>query len=99
MSNERSYLQHICNQNPNCNKAEHCSTTIECTTIGDLINGEKRYIKGIGSCKCEICKNCKWYVAYEGVCVNGESEKCADFTDKDFSCEKFENGVIGGEKG
>lgn len=46
--------------------------------------------------KPKICKNCKWYAAYEGVCCNGESEKHADFTDGDFSCEKFEGGEIGG---
>lgn len=47
-------IRHICNENPNCNKAEHCTTAIDCTTIGDLINGEKRYIKGLGYCEGRI---------------------------------------------
>lgn len=41
--------------------------------------------------KHKICKNCKWYAEYKGVCVNSDSKRCADFTDEYFSCEKFEN--------
>lgn len=46
--------------------------------------------------KAKICKNCKWYASYEGVCCNSDSKKCADFTDENFSCEKFESSQIGG---
>lgn len=35
------------------------------------------------------CGNCKWW-AYNDVCVNGNSEQVADFTDKDFSCDCYE---------
>ena len=44
-------VKHICSGNPNCEKAEHCTTAIDCTTIGDLMNGERRYSKGLGKCK------------------------------------------------
>lgn len=35
------------------------------------------------------CGNCKWWADNE-VCVNGDSERVADFTDKDFSCNCHE---------
>lgn len=46
----------------------------------------------IESIECEMfnrvakrnCGNCKWWVDNE-VCVNGDSEQVADFTDKEFS--------------
>lgn len=44
-------IKHICGENPNCDKAEHCETAIDCTTIANLMNGEKRYIKGLGNCE------------------------------------------------
>lgn len=44
--------------------------------------------------KYNICKNCKWYAEFEGVCCNGDSEHRADFTSEDFSCKKFENGRV-----
>ena len=40
--------------------------------------------------KNETCQTCKWYAEYEGVCTNGESEYCADFTDTDSWCEGWE---------
>ena len=36
-------------------------------------------------------KHCKWHAEYGGVCCNLDSEKCADFADEGFSCERFEN--------
>ena len=36
------------------------------------------------------CKTCKWHEAYDGVCCNGNSEKCADFTDASDCCEEWE---------
>ena len=38
----------------------------------------------------KLCLNCKWYAEYEGVCTNGESEYCADFTDDDSWCMGWE---------
>lgn len=35
------------------------------------------------------CGNCEWWADNE-VCVNGDSEQVADFTDKDFSCPHHE---------
>ncbi len=37
------------------------------------------------------CKTCKWYCEFEGVCVNADSEHCADFVDADFFCNHFCN--------
>ncbi len=36
------------------------------------------------------CKKCKYYAASEEVCCNSDSEHCADFTDPDDSCDKWE---------
>ena len=36
------------------------------------------------------CCTCKWYVTYEGVCCNGDSEHCADFTEPECCCEFWE---------
>lgn len=51
----------------------------------------------IESIECEMferstkrnCGNCKWWADNE-VCVNGDSDKVADFTDKEFSCRCHE---------
>lgn len=37
-----------------------------------------------------ICGNCKWREDFNGVCFNGNSDECAGFTDKDFSCDCHE---------
>ena len=37
-----------------------------------------------------VCKTCQYYYDFEGVCVNGYSEHCADFVDEDDSCEAWE---------
>lgn len=36
------------------------------------------------------CGNCKWRADNE-VCVNGDSDQAADFTDKDFCCSHHEH--------
>lgn len=36
------------------------------------------------------CSTCRWYAEFEGVCCNGDSEYCADFTDPEDSCEEWE---------
>ena len=38
----------------------------------------------------EACCSCKWYRKFEGVCTNGESEYCADFTSSDDYCGLWE---------
>ena len=39
----------------------------------------------------DYCCTCKWYATYEGVCCNGDSEHCADFTDPECCCEFWES--------
>lgn len=40
------------------------------------------------------CETCKWHifesVTKEKVCVNDRSDYCADWTDDDFKCSKWE---------
>lgn len=38
----------------------------------------------------QACCSCKWYAEFEGVCTNGESEYCADFTSSDDYCGLWE---------
>ena len=44
--------------------------------------------------KAKICGNCKWHVKEEitqgKVCVNGDSEKCTEFTEIDDTCRAWE---------
>lgn len=35
------------------------------------------------------CQNCDWFVLPEYVCVNGESERCADFVMPDEKCDNW----------
>ena len=37
----------------------------------------------------KYCSTCQWY-ADNGVCVNGDSEHCADFRSEDDGCEMWE---------
>ena len=37
----------------------------------------------------KTCAACKWYDKFSGVCVNSDSEHCADFQDEDGSCKCF----------
>lgn len=43
------------------------------------------------------CGNCKWWADNE-VCVNGDSEQVANFTDRDFSCKFYEREGKNGQK-
>ena len=39
----------------------------------------------------KTCETCKWRSDdFTSVCVNGDSERRADFVDKDEKCEKWE---------
>ena len=42
------------------------------------------------------CKNCKWLCdpEMESVCVNSDSEHCADFVSPNDSCSEFEHTII-----
>ena len=33
------------------------------------------------------CATCRWYEDFQGVCFNGDSPNCADFTEPDERCE------------
>ena len=43
----------------------------------------------------KCCATCDWYEDYQGVCFNGDSPHCADFTDPEGVCEEWEekNGI------
>ena len=36
-----------------------------------------------------ICRNCKHYAEYEGVCCYYKSERFADFVGEDYSCKEW----------
>lgn len=36
------------------------------------------------------CGSCKWHEDFNGVCFNGDSERCAGYTDSDESCGEWE---------
>ena len=36
------------------------------------------------------CSTCRWWEDYQGVCCNGDSEHCADFTGNEDCCECWE---------
>lgn len=38
----------------------------------------------------ECCATCDWYEDYQGVCFNGDSPNCADFTGPEDVCEEWE---------
>lgn len=38
----------------------------------------------------KCCSTCKWYEDFQGVCFNGDSERCADFTDPEDGCKEWE---------
>lgn len=42
----------------------------------------------------KLCCTCKYYAEFEGVCTNGDSEYCADFTDSGFACEQWQGNKI-----
>lgn len=35
------------------------------------------------------CKTCKWYEEFMGVCFNGDSPYCADFTEPEGCCGEW----------
>ena len=37
----------------------------------------------------ECCATCEWYEDYQGVCCNGDSPYCADFTEPEDCCEEW----------
>lgn len=39
--------------------------------------------------KIQKCSTCFWHEDFTGVCFNGESEHCADFTDDDDGCDVY----------
>lgn len=38
----------------------------------------------------KTCETCNWYEDYQGVCFNGESPHCADFTEPEDGCKCWE---------
>lgn len=40
--------------------------------------------------KSKDCGSCKWHEDFNGVCFNGDSERCAGYTDSDESCGEWE---------
>ena len=38
----------------------------------------------------ECCATCAWYEDFQGVCFNGDSPHCADFTEPEEGCECWE---------
>lgn len=38
----------------------------------------------------KCCATCAWYEEYQGVCFNGDSPNCADFTESENYCEGWE---------
>ena len=38
----------------------------------------------------KCCRTCAWHDYFSGVCVNGGSPYCADFTDMDKRCKEWE---------
>lgn len=38
----------------------------------------------------KCCSTCAWYEDYQGVCCNGDSPHCADFTEPDQWCGEWE---------
>lgn len=38
----------------------------------------------------KTCGTCRWYEDFVGVCFNGDSPNCADFTEPEDGCERWE---------
>jgi hypothetical protein len=36
------------------------------------------------------CESCTWYEDFQGVCFNGDSPHCADFTEPGTVCQAWE---------
>ena len=37
----------------------------------------------------KCCATCAWYEDYQGVCYNGDSSYCADFTEPEDCCAEW----------
>lgn len=37
----------------------------------------------------KCCATCAWYEDFQGVCFNGDSPLCADFTEPEDACEEW----------
>ena len=37
----------------------------------------------------KCCATCAWYEDFQGVCFNGDSPYCADFTEPEDACEEW----------
>ena len=37
----------------------------------------------------KCCSTCAWYEDFQGVCFNGDSPHCADFTEPDQRCGEW----------
>ena len=37
----------------------------------------------------KCCATCAWYEDFQGVCFNGDSTHCADFTEPEDACEEW----------
>nr|DAP01200.1 MAG TPA: hypothetical protein [Caudoviricetes sp.] len=70
-----------------------------CTTEHCSCMGIKQFSAGKDiRCTAESCKNksepfcgsCKWYAEPEGVCVNDQSERVADFVWDERGCKEWE---------
>ena len=46
----------------------------------------------------KYCATCAWYEDYQGVCCNGDSPNCADFTAPEQRCREWERKEGGHEK-
>ena len=46
----------------------------------------------------KCCATCAWYEDYQGVCCNGDSPNCADFTAPEQRCREWERKEGGHEQ-
>ena len=45
--------------------------------------------KGRRTTMIKCCETCDWYEDYQGVCYNGDSPHCADFTEPEECCAEW----------
>lgn len=71
----------------------NCSMYYECSQCGgqwDWTTDDGFCDRGQRKIETECCATCDWYEDYQGVCFNGDSPYCADFTEPEDSCERWE---------
>ena len=56
--------------------------------LDEIFRGHMEKNKQADHDKC--CATCAWYEDFQGVCFNGDSPHCADFTDPEDCCEEWE---------